>query len=568
MLNIRTCQPLLVFCVLASGLCVSPILAQSPPKIAYDLQLLPGPVIQVTVTMKTGDQSSTELGVIKEWGGIVNDGTDVSDLKIWDTDGNHLQVTALSATDWKVDHLTNSTLTVRYNVLPKGNREVIRGSDYRTRMDTSLFQMISRFGLLSPIKGEEKDEAVALYRISFSGFREQGWQVMSSFGEGEGTFDYSGTMSEFLHSVVIAGRFQSLVREISGNRVGIAVVGESWQFTANELADLVSSVVQAERDFFDDHSDAWYLITLTPLPQTSPRETSLGGTALTNAYCLYCTNNFTLSTDSDQPMKAVFLLAHEYFHQWNGNKIPSAGEDPDTYWFSEGFTNYFTRKILLRSGIISKEQYIADLNQALQAYDANPLRLAANSEIQSGFWSNYDAERLPYQRGDMLAVMLDEQIQIRSQGRQSLDDVMLDMLRNPLKDKPTTSKSLFRRLKAYVDPDTMSRVEASILAGADVVMPESLAELKLKLAKASMQSLDPGFDVEKSREAKKAVDVIVSGNAYQAGLRDGHEIRRFSIDSSLSPPIAELTFIDNGVEKQVKYEALGAPYEIRIYSPN
>jgi hypothetical protein len=60
----------------------------------------------------------------------------------------------------------------------------------------------------------------------------------------------------------------------------------------------------------------------------------------------------------------------------------------------------------------------------------------------------------------------------------------------------------------------------------------------------------------------------VSGNAYQAGLRDGHEIHRFSIDSSLSPPIAELTFIDNGVEKQVKYEALGAPYEIRIYSPN
>lgn len=213
---------------------------------------------------------------------------------------------------------------------------------------------------------------------------------MSSFGNGEGNFDFSWTLGEFLHSVVVAGRIKSLTREVSGNRVGIAVVGESWQFTADELAE------------------------------------------------------------------------------WNGNKLPTSGEDPDAYWFSEGFTNYFARKILLRSGLISQAQYLADLDQALQAYDANPLRLAANSEIQSGFWNNSDASQLPYRRGDMLAVMLDEQIQIKSMGRYSLDDVMLDILRKPLSDEPVTSKTLFVRLEPYMDPETMSRVEASILGVASV----------------------------------------------------------------------------------------------------
>lgn len=541
--------------------------AESASRLSYAFRLASGPVIQVTATLQTSEQSITELRLAKEWGGVINDGSDVSNLQIESSDGSNVEVKQTSPVEWTVSHEPNTLLHMRYEVLPKESRGAIRGNDYRTQMETKLFQMIGHLGLLAPKPIENAPEAVETFRVAFTGFQDQNWTVMSSFGSGEGPFEFTGKLSEFLHSVIMAGDIQSIVRDVSGNQVGIAIAGSSWQFTPNELADLVAKVVQAERDFFDDHTDKWYLVTLTPVPQSSPQATSLGGTALTNAFSLFCTTNFTLSSGSDQPMKALWLLAHEYFHQWNGNKIPTAGDDPSTYWFSEGFTNYYARKILLRSGLITPNEFVADLNNALRLYDEIPLRLADNDKIRAGFWTNQDAQQLPYQRGDMLALMLDEHIQSKTGGKQSLDDFLLDLFRNRPTGGPVTSELLFSRLQSLVDQEVISHVRDSVLQGGNVSIPKSISEPRLELAKGQLQSYEPGFDFEKSRQSKRIVGVIESSNAYQAGVREDQPIRRFSVDSAANPPIAELTVIENGVEKQTRYEALSAPREVRLYRP-
>ena len=63
------------------------------------------------------------------------------------------------------------------------------------------------------------------------------------------------------------------------------------------------------------------------------------------------------------------LLAHEYFHNWNtiafgGMKQPEAL----IYWFSEGFTDYYTYQLLFRSGLINAEKYVAQYNQFAKEY--------------------------------------------------------------------------------------------------------------------------------------------------------------------------------------------------------
>ncbi len=140
----------------------------------------------------------------------------------------------------------------------------------------------------------------------------------------------------------LAGKMQLQTRRIKTQPIAIAMLGTDWGFQASELADAVEKVVQTERDFFQDHSDPWYLITLTPVVG-GPNAYSFGGTALKNCFALFCTKNLEVGTQSADAMRTLTLLAHEYFHNWNGVKIPTASEDPETYWFSEGFTNFYAR---------------------------------------------------------------------------------------------------------------------------------------------------------------------------------------------------------------------------------
>src|SRR5262249_47975011 len=49
-------------------------------------------------------------------------------------------------------------------------------------------------------------------------------------------------------------------------------------------------------------------------------------------------------------------VAHELFHFWNGHLIAPKNPD-DMQWFTEGFTEYFANKALLRSGAITVQDY-------------------------------------------------------------------------------------------------------------------------------------------------------------------------------------------------------------------
>src|SRR3712207_3717081 len=57
--------------------------------------------------------------------------------------------------------------------------------------------------------------------------------------------------------------------------------------------------------------------------------------------------------------RAIVLVAHEFFHVWNGKRIRPAALDPFDYtrenytrslWIVEGFTTYYTDVLLRRAG--------------------------------------------------------------------------------------------------------------------------------------------------------------------------------------------------------------------------
>ncbi len=136
------------------------------------------------------------------------------------------------------------------------------------------------------------------------------------------------------------------------------------------------------------------------------------------------------------------LVSHEYFHTWNVKRIKPAAFVPyDTsrenysrlLWIFEGFTSYYDDLVLLRTGLLSPEQYLGQLTRALSAVLRDPgahRDTVADSSFNA--WTRYyrQDENSPntlvsyYVKGSLVALCLDLSIRIRTKGKKSLDHVM------------------------------------------------------------------------------------------------------------------------------------------------
>jgi predicted metalloprotease with PDZ domain len=136
------------------------------------------------------------------------------------------------------------------------------------------------------------------------------------------------------------------------------------------------------------------------------------------------------------------LCSHEYFHTWNVKRIrPAAFAAADLaresytglLWAFEGITSYYDDLALVRSGLISEEQYLEILGRSI----TNLLRTGGRfkqtvAEASFDAWIKYyrQDENSPnsqvsyYLKGSLVAVCLDLLIRTRTRGRRSLDDVM------------------------------------------------------------------------------------------------------------------------------------------------
>lgn len=136
------------------------------------------------------------------------------------------------------------------------------------------------------------------------------------------------------------------------------------------------------------------------------------------------------------------LVSHEYFHTWNVKRIKPAAFAPydlsrETHtrllWVFEGFTSYYDDLMLLRAGVISRDDYLKRLARVISMVHRTAGRLK-QSVAESSFdaWTRFykQDENSPnalvsyYTKGSLVAVGLDLHIRHATNNRRSLDDAM------------------------------------------------------------------------------------------------------------------------------------------------
>lgn len=248
--------------------------------------------------------------------------------------------------------------------------------------------------------------------------------------------------------------------QMDGETFRLALHHNGSEAEAIAFEDMCKRVVAEEKAIFGrlapyDHGTYTFLVDFLPYANGDGME-HRDSSVITGALTLH-----------DAAPSAIGIISHEFFHSWNVRRMRPKSLEPFDFertnmsrelWFAEGFTNYYGELVLRRCNLMSFDDFLADMGQAVDAVLTDPgrkVRSAAGMSAEAPF---VDAARSIdptdtvndfisyYTYGQALAFGIDLAIRARYPGK-SLDDWMQTVWReHPDIEKPYGMQDLEKAL--------------------------------------------------------------------------------------------------------------------------
>ncbi len=264
-------------------------------------------------------------------------------------------------------------------------------------------------------------------------------QRLSGVEGGFGAFA-AANYEELVDCPVLMGSLSQATFEVAGVPHTFALVGKQ-DVDLERLADDAATICASHADMFGGQLPmSAYRFLVTVLNR------GYGGLEHRDSSALVCSRHDLPrpgdSGVSDGYRKFLGLVSHEYFHLWNVKRLRPAELTPynlqsENYtrqlWLFEGITSYYDDLGLLRSGLIDANSYLELLGRTLtRVYRSGGRRRQTLEEASFDAWIKFyqPDENAPnalvsyYSKGAMVALALDLELRLRTDGLTSLDNVM------------------------------------------------------------------------------------------------------------------------------------------------
>ena len=499
--------------------------------------------VVVEIRFRGEADGETKLLLPKEWGGETDLWRALRDIQI-KGDGVRVALTSDPAVRI-IEHPPNADITVSYRVIQDrpGEPSATNHNPYRPVIQPGYFHLIGDAIFAMP---DWDDSTPSSFEISGL---PKGWRFASDLESGP------LTLKAVAESISVGGDFRVVIRQMHGASLRVAIRGH-WKFSDDSFTDQLVRIVVSHTAFWRDPEES-YLVTV--LPESNPGHgMSLGGTGRGGGFAFFASENAEQS-DINR------VLAHEHIHTWIPKRIgrmPEKDEARD-YWLSEGFTEFYTARLLVRDKIWTIEDFAAMENEMLAGYASSAVRTAPNSLVVTDFWKNNAVGKLPYQRGFLLAAIWDQELRAKSRGLRNFDDVMLAMKARYMavrdaKSVPLAVDNFMAEMRAAgVDP--ADDVAHFVDEGAAILLPADLFAVCGIVSTVEVPEFTRGFDADKTSAAGGVVTGIdVDGPAYAAGMRDGMKIIKREagkLDDSRVEIVYRIS--DKGAERIIHYKPEG-----------
>jgi predicted metalloprotease with PDZ domain len=151
-----------------------------------------------------------------------------------------------------------------------------------------------------------------------------------------------------MNSIFCAGSFRSKTVSMEGHQIVMAVYGK-FPYTDDEAFSAISKIIIEERKFWADPGSRYFFM----MAISTDDKGNSGGTGYYNPFSIFPSSDVQLTNGILQ------TISHEYFHNRIGSGLKNPNPDETYKWFSEGFTDYYSLKLLNKTGVLSKADFIS-----------------------------------------------------------------------------------------------------------------------------------------------------------------------------------------------------------------
>lgn len=241
---------------------------------------------------------------------------------------------------------------------------------------------------------------------------------------------------------------------------------------------------------------------------------------------------------SKEYQRFLGLCSHEYFHSWLVKFIR-----PDSFvnydlnregytsllWIFEGFTSYYDDLILLRSGVVNQESYIALLKAQIDRYLQNPGR-AIQTVAESSFdaWVKFyrqdensnHAGTSYYNKGCLVALCLDLGLRLRGS---SLDALMRKLYDNAQQGIQVHERTIYELCQELTGDSWAEQINHLINTTEELPLDQLFPEFGLSYSLKNDKRLPLGLKLADKPEGVLVQAARRDGQAAQVGL-SAHDV--------------------------------------------
>lgn len=388
--------------------------------------------LAVTLSFDAGQRTRSSVRLPSRWASVEDFGQFVTGLRAADANQSVEPVPGV-VPERTVRHRPGERVVMHYQVgspiADADDAQPRSQSDtFRTRLGAHWFQAFGQALLVLPNELDERTPQRLC--VDFDGLPDGSWWI-GSFGAQRGSaakFRWRGSASQAVDAVYLGGELQVRERRVDGKAVVTAmppVVAPQMPLppSVDAVADRVAQLIEAQRRFWHDPGNEHQLVVLHPNHEANGR---YGGTAVHQAFVMHAPADLRVPGE-----RFDFLVTHEHLHTWIPDRFgPMAyvgrNDESARYWFSEGFTDYYTHRVLLNAGLWTLDDYAGVLNRKLERYRQSTVQRVDNQRVAAEFFTDPAVAELPYARGELLALRWNAAL--RAKGHLGLDTVMRQLM--------------------------------------------------------------------------------------------------------------------------------------------
>ena len=364
----------------------------------------------------------------------------LQDLTVTDVNGKSLVIEEIDKTQWAVDKRDELPVTLRYKVLLNHDeREWHWGRDEAPyAQDDCVFWP----GYALFIVGEVDDVELCVDVPD-------NWSVSTPWERIEPNRHrfVCKDQNDLMYAYLVLGEHSERLVETGTAKIVLALGGR-FKGAMDEIERTVAALLGMYSRIFGGTPQDQLLCVANPYGEKEYRS---GGVARRSISML-------IGETLDEANRGFWLpvVARLVCYLWNGSYIDirygtgAISFKEQEYWFSAGFTQYYSEVVSVRLGLVSETDFLRNLERTWEAYLSRQGQLSIH---EAGEDKSANRE-LVYDGGSLIAAALDLQIRSLTENQRSLDDVMKQMYRKfGLTGVPYTMNDVIRIVSRMTGAD-------------------------------------------------------------------------------------------------------------------